>query len=164
MRVLNLLLALPAITAGCALPFFATAQSATAPSAKYLSAADLTAAVAAPTDNAVAKQMNTDTRTVIWSIKREKSGEVELHRAWNDVIIAREGTITVLIGEKVEGNRQIKPDEWLGGRIVGGREFTMKPGDVLFIPAGLGHQMTLPGKEPFTYLVIKTQSAPTAAH
>jgi mannose-6-phosphate isomerase-like protein (cupin superfamily) len=162
MRVLNLLLALPAITAGCVSPFFATAQPATPQAAQFISAGDIAAAVSPPTDSAVAKQMNSNANTVIWSIKREKSGDVELHRTWNDVIIAKEGTVTVLVGAKVEGNRQIKPNEWLGGKIIGGREFTLKPGDILFIPAGLGHQMTLPGKEPFTYLVIKTEAHATA--
>jgi mannose-6-phosphate isomerase-like protein (cupin superfamily) len=153
MRVLSLLLATSTIAAGSVLPRLATAQSLTA---DYVSAEQIAAAVAGPTDNAKAKQMNSDAGTVIWSIKRAKSGEVELHGSWNDVIIAKQGTVTVLVGEKVEGNHQIKPHEWLGGKIVGGREFTLHPGDVLFIPSGLGHQMTLPGNEPFTYLVIKT--------
>lgn len=153
MRRMNLLLVLPGIMAGSALLVFAHAEG---PAVEYMSAEQIATAVAAPTDTAVAKQMNTDSGTVIWSIKRAQSGEVELHRNWNDVIIAKEGTVKVLIGEKVEGNRLFKPNEWLGGKIIGGHEYTLKPGDILFIPAGLGHQMTLTGREPFTYLVIKT--------
>ena len=153
MRAWNLLLALSVIAIGSVLPCFATAQSLVA---EYISAEQIAAAVAAPTDRATAKQMNSDSGTVIWSIKRQQSGEVELHRSWNDVIIAKEGTVTLLIGEKVEGNREIKPNEWLGGKIMGGRQVTLKPGDILFIPAGLGHQMTLPANQTFTYLVVKT--------
>lgn len=153
MNRINLLLALLAVTVLSESPADAQAQN---PSAQYMPADQIAAAVAAPTTNAIAQQMGGDPSTVVWSIKREKSGEVELHGAWNDVIIAKAGSIIVTVGEKVEGNRLFKPNEWLGGKIVDGRQFVLKPGDILFIPAGLGHQMTLPGKGPFTYLVIKT--------
>jgi mannose-6-phosphate isomerase-like protein (cupin superfamily) len=158
MRPLKPLLALPVIMAVSTLSFV-IAQGATP---EYISADRLADAVAGPTDNAIASQMNTDPGTLIWSIKRKKSGEVEVHRTWNDVILAKEGTITILVGERVEGNREIKPNEWLGGKILGGREYTLKAGDILFIPAGLGHQMLLVNDQPFTYLVIKTaaQAAP----
>jgi mannose-6-phosphate isomerase-like protein (cupin superfamily) len=156
MRAINMFVALAAIVLGSGMTCFATPPTA---GAEYVSAEKLGSAVAAPTDSAIAKQMNSDTSTVIWSIKRQQSGEVELHRSWNDVIIAKEGTATVLVGDKVEGNRLFKPNEWLGGKIIGGHEYTLKPGDVLFIPAGLGHQMTLPAKQSFTYLVIKTAAS-----
>jgi hypothetical protein len=74
------------------------------------------------------------------------------------VIVIREGTVSVLIGEKVEGNHEVKPNEWLGGKIIGGTSYTLAPGDVLFIPAGLGHVMTPPPGGAVTYLVVKTDA------
>ena len=122
----------------------------------YTSAADINGAVAKTTDGAAARQLKTDTSTQVWAIRRDAPGQVELHVKFNDVIVAREGTVAVLIGEKVEGNREVKPNEWLGGKIIGGRTYTLAPGDVLFIPAGLGHLMTPPPGGSFSYLVIKT--------
>ena len=122
----------------------------------YTSTADINAAIAKTTDGAAARQLKTDTSTQVWAIRRDAPGQVELHGKFNDVIVAREGTVTVLIGEKVEGNREVKPNEWLGGKIIGGRTYTLAPGDVLFIPAGLGHLMTPPPGGSFSYLVVKT--------
>jgi hypothetical protein len=127
-------------------------------SVQYVPAAQIAQALSQPmTHGAIARQLNADVGTPVWAIKRDGAvGEVELHKMWNDVIIEREGDVTILIGEQVEGNREIKPSEWLGGKIVGGTTYTLKPGDLLFIPAGLGHQMTGVGGKPFSYLVIKT--------
>jgi mannose-6-phosphate isomerase-like protein (cupin superfamily) len=125
----------------------------------YTSTADIEADIAKTTGGSAARQLKTDSTTAVWAIRRDAPGQVELHRKFNDVIVAREGTVTVLIGEKVEGNREIKPNEWLGGKIIGGRTYTLAPGDVLFIPAGLGHLMTPPSGGSFSYLVVKTEAA-----
>ena len=127
--------------------------------AVYTSTADIEADIAKTTNGSVARQLKTDSTTAVWAIHKDAPGQVEVHRKFNDVIIAREGTFTVLIGEKVEGNREIKPNEWLGGKIIGGRTYTLSPGDVLFIPAGLGHLMTAPRGGSFSYLVVKTEAA-----
>lgn len=123
------------------------------------STADINADIAKTAGGAAARQLKTDSTTSVWAIRRDAPGQVEVHRKLNDVIVAREGTVTVLIGEKVEGNREIKPNEWLGGKIIGGRTYTLAPGDVLFIPAGLGHLMTPPPGGSFSYLVVKTPAA-----
>jgi mannose-6-phosphate isomerase-like protein (cupin superfamily) len=125
----------------------------------YTSTADIKAALAKTADGSAAQQLKTDSTTPVWAIRKDAPGQVEVHRKFNDVIVAREGTVTVLIGEKVEGNREIKPNEWLGGKIIGGRTYTLAPGDVLFIPAGLGHLMTPPPDGSFSYLVVKTEAA-----
>jgi hypothetical protein len=132
------------------------AKADDATSVRYISAAQIDQATSQPTHNgAVATQLSADSGTPIWAIRKDTAGEVELHKTWNDVIIARDSGITILVG-KVEGNREIKPNEWLGGTIVGGTSFTLKSGDMLLIPAGLGHRLMPVDGKPFSYLVIKT--------
>jgi len=126
--------------------------------AEFNSTAEINASVSRTADGAAAQLLKTDASTPVWVIRRDGPGKVEVHRKLNDVIVIREGTVTVLIGEKVEGNQEIKPNEWLGGKIVGGKSYTLAPGDVLFIPAGLGHLMTPSAGGTVTYLVVKTDA------
>jgi uncharacterized RmlC-like cupin family protein len=155
MRYATSLLMLLSIAAASSAPTQARADALTA---QYISADQIEAAVAQPPTGTVAKQVGTSPNTAIWTIRRDTAGEVELHEIWNDVIIARAGSVTIRVGTKVIGNHQIKPHEWLGGKLVDGSVFTLKVGDVLFIPAGLPHQMTTVGGGSFSYLVIKTSA------
>jgi len=126
--------------------------------AEYNSTAEINASVTKTVDGSAAHLLKSDAGTPVYVIRRDGPGKVEVHRKLNDVIVIREGTVSVLIGEKVEGNREVKPNEWLGGRIIGGTSYTLAPGDVLFIPAGLGHVMTPPPDGAVTYLVVKTDA------
>jgi mannose-6-phosphate isomerase-like protein (cupin superfamily) len=60
----------------------------------------------------------------------------------------------VLIGQKLDGGQETAPNEWRGGTIVGGKIYSLGPGDVLWIPAGLPHQITPKGGD-FLYLSVK---------
>lgn len=133
-----------------------TAAAADEKSAQLNPAGDIEAAVAHTVDGAAFKLLNTDPTTPVYVIRRDGPGKVEVHRTLNDVIIIREGRVTVLIGEKVEGNQEVKPNEWLGGKIIGGKTYNLAPGDILYIPAGLGHLMTPSPGGSVTYLVVKT--------
>jgi uncharacterized RmlC-like cupin family protein len=155
MRYATSLLMLLSVPAASSAPNQALADE---PASQYISADQIEAAVAQPPTGTVAKQVGTSPNTAIWTIRRDTAGEVELHEIWNDVIIARSGSVTIRVGTKVVGNHQIKPHEWLGGKLVGGSVFTLKAGDVLFIPAGLPHQMTTVSGGSFSYLVIKTSA------
>lgn len=126
--------------------------------AEYNSTAEINASVAKTVDGSAAHLLRSDASTPVYVIRRDGPGKVEVHRKLNDVIVIREGTVSVLIGERVEGNQEVKPNEWLGGKIVGGTSYTLAPGDVLFIPAGLGHLMTPPPGGTVTYLVVKTDA------
>lgn len=133
----------------------ATADDRTA---VYNSTAEIDASVVKTVDGSAAQLLKTDASTPVYVIRRDGPGKVEVHRELNDVIVIREGTVSVLIGEKVEGNHEVKPNEWLGGKIIGGTSYTLAPGDVLFIPAGLGHVLTPPAGGSVTYLVVKTHA------
>jgi mannose-6-phosphate isomerase-like protein (cupin superfamily) len=89
-------------------------------------------------------------------LRRTKSGEAEVHDSLNDLFLVRAGRATVTVGGTVTGNRQTSPGEWRGGTIAGGSSFEVGPGDVLWIPAGLPHQIIVPDNGDFSYLAFKS--------
>ncbi len=89
-------------------------------------------------------------------MRRDRSGEVELHETQNDVFVAHAGRATVLVGGEVTGHRQTTPHEWRGGSISGATSYPMAAGDVLFIPAGLPHQVIVQKGGTFSYLAFKS--------
>ena len=54
--------------------------------------------------------------------------------AFNDIYVVKGGRAKITLGGRVTGNRTA-PTEWLGGDISGGTDYSLAPGDVLFIPA-----------------------------
>ena len=91
-------------------------------------------------------------------VRRDASGEVERHASMSDIMVGRSGTVTVVVGGSIEGGREASPGEWRGGRIVGGMSRTFKAGDMLWIPAGIPHQMIVPRGRSFSYIAIKVPS------
>ena len=92
--------------------------------------------------------------------RRTRPGEVEVHEAFADILVVRAGRATMMVGGTVAGNRQTGPGEWRGGTITGATAFKLAPGDVLWIPAGVPHQVSMPDGGDFTYLVVKSGKAP----
>lgn len=93
---------------------------------------------------------------VVVVLQRGQSGEVEIHETINDVFVVRSGRATVLVGGSVTGNRSTGPGEWRGGTVSGAQTFTVQPGDLLWIPAGMPHQVVLQGNAKFKYLTFKS--------
>jgi mannose-6-phosphate isomerase-like protein (cupin superfamily) len=87
-------------------------------------------------------------------VRRDKTGDVEVHDKLCDVLVAQTGKASILIGGTVTGNHEVAPGEWRGGKITGGALHDFSPGDVVWIPAGLPHLILV--KSPsFTYLAMK---------
>lgn len=87
-------------------------------------------------------------------VRRDMTGDVEVHDKLCDVLVAQTGKASILIGGKVTGNHQVAPGEWRGGKIIGGALHDFSPGDVVWIPAGLPHLILV--KSPsVTYLAMK---------
>jgi hypothetical protein len=128
--------------------------------AEYTSAAEIKALLTTTVNGVVAHQVKTGPGTPVIVARRDGPGQVELHLKQNDVVVAQKGSVTVLLGTKIEGNREVAPNEWLGGTIIGGKTYTLNAGDVLWIPAGVGHLMTVPPGGSFSYLVVKTDVKP----
>ena len=89
------------------------------------------------------------------AVRRDRSGEVELHANLDDVFVAQEGVATVRSGGSVAGDRETAPGERRGGVLTGFQTHTLAQGDVLVIPAGIPHQVVVDQGRSFTYLVVK---------
>ena len=121
----------------------------------YLSAKDLAARVATTKDGLVNSALPTGPGAQVLIVRRERTGEVEVHARLADQFIVQSGTAVVLVGGQVSGDRETGPGERRGGQITGATPYPVGPGDTLWIPAGLPHQVTLPSGGSFTYMVDK---------
>lgn len=125
------------------------------------SSAELAAKVAKTSDGLAASTLPTSPNAVAVQVRREKSGEVEVHDAMEDIFVAQAGRATVIVG-KATGMRNTGPGEWRGGTIEETARYELAPGDVLWIPAGLAHQALLPAGESFNYLAMKFPAKPAS--
>jgi len=125
--------------------------------AEHVSATQLRAWVAKTTDGLALHAVTADPASQTLIVRRDRSGEAELHSKANDVFVVQAGRAALLVGGRIEGGRQSAPEEWRGGKIVGARTLQLKKGDVAWIPAGTPHQLLVPTRGSFTYLVIKSQ-------
>jgi mannose-6-phosphate isomerase-like protein (cupin superfamily) len=126
----------------------------------HVSAADLREYVAHGKDGLATWNVPTGGVAPVIMVRRDTDGEVELHEVMNDVFVAQGGRATILIGGRAEGQRETAPTEWRGGTISGAREYRVGPGDVLWIPAGLPHQVRVAKGDSFSYLAIKIANPP----
>jgi uncharacterized RmlC-like cupin family protein len=140
---------LPAVLAG----FCGAAAAADLP--RLTTAAQLQAQVAQAKDGLAIAPAPTGPGAVVLVVRRERTGEVELHETLNDVLVGQSGHASVVIGDRLEGGRQSAPGEWRGGTIPGGRSYPLGSGDMLWIPAGLPHQVVVPKGGDFRYLAFK---------
>ncbi len=63
----------------------------------------------------------------------------------------------MVTGGTVKGGRIVAPGEMRGVAIEGGKRQEMKAGDLVHVPAGVPHQMLVPGEKTVTCFVVKIQ-------
>jgi mannose-6-phosphate isomerase-like protein (cupin superfamily) len=127
-----------------------------APKAQFFSAAQLKALVAHPAGGIAANQFLNGPGSNVYIIRRDAPAETEVHMAFNDIYVVKSGHAKITIGGTVTGNRETAPTEWRGGDISGGTDYSLAPGDVLFIPAGAPHKTMVSSKDALTYVLVKT--------
>lgn len=132
----------------------------TGQSGTFFSAADLAAHLKMTAPGMHLFQVPNAAGDRILVVRREATGEVEVHEQLNDIMLVQGGKGTVTVGGEVTGNHQTEPNEWRGGTISGGHEYRLAPGDLLLIPAGAPHLVTVTAG-PFSYVTIKTARATT---
>lgn len=138
----------------------ATASTAASGGETHVTAADLRERVAHGTDGLATWNVPTGGVAPVIMVRRDADGEVELHEVMNDVFVAHAGRATILIGGSAAGQRETAPTEWRGGTISGAREYRVGAGDVLWIPAGLPHQVRVAKGDTFSYVAIKIANRP----
>ena len=71
--------------------------------------------------------------------RRTAGGEVEIHDLETDTFHILEGSATLVVGGTVTGQRTIAPGQHRGTAIEGGDTYSLRPHDVIVIPAGIPH-------------------------
>lgn len=88
---------------------------------------------------------------------REGDGEAEVHNKVADYFVVQSGEATLVHGGQVVAGKTTAPDEIRGQGIDGGEKQPLKPGDIVYIPSKMPHQLLIsPGKQ-FTYFVVKVK-------
>jgi mannose-6-phosphate isomerase-like protein (cupin superfamily) len=95
--------------------------------------------------------------TVVMVTTRDKSGEGEMHPHFNDFIFFQEGEASFTLGGTLNGPHEISPGEIRASGITGGKIVTLHPGDYVFVPAGVAHQIQLKPGAKVKYAVFKTR-------
>jgi mannose-6-phosphate isomerase-like protein (cupin superfamily) len=126
------------------------------PKIQFFSAAQLKAQVAHSVKGIAGNQFLNGPGSIVYILRRDKTGEAEVHMAFNDIYVVESGHAKITVGGQVTGNRETLPTEWLGGEISGGTDYSLAPGDVLFIPAGAPHKVLVSPKGSITYVLVKT--------
>ena len=76
-------------------------------------------------------------------IYRDSSGVPEVHANWADHFVVTEGEATLIVGGTVVNERETGPGEKRGTAITGGTEYSMVPGTIITVPAGMPHWTVL---------------------
>jgi mannose-6-phosphate isomerase-like protein (cupin superfamily) len=88
---------------------------------------------------------------------RSRDGQAEVHENFADLFYVIDGRATLLTGGKVVGAVGVAPGETRGVGIEGGVRQELRSGDLVHVPAGVPHQMLVPGEHTFTAFVLKIQ-------
>lgn len=88
---------------------------------------------------------------------RGKSGGVEVHKHFADVMVVLDGSATLITGGTVVDAKADPNGEEKGTSIKGGSTHQVEKGDILHIPAGTPHQLVLGKGQMFTAFVVKVR-------
>jgi mannose-6-phosphate isomerase-like protein (cupin superfamily) len=79
--------------------------------------------------------------------ERDRDGGAEVHEDWYDHIFIQEGEASFVVGGVAVDPKITAPGETRGTSVKDGTTIVMHPGDYLFIPPGIPHQMLVkPGQ------------------
>ena len=91
-------------------------------------------------------------------VHREGSGEAEVHESLADIFVVQSGQATLLVGGTVIGGKSAGPGEIRGSGIKGGEKRQLAEGVMVYIPAGMPHQVTLEKGRQLTYVIVKVKA------
>lgn len=88
---------------------------------------------------------------------RDHNGQAEAHDGWEDHIFVLEGEANLVLGGSVEKPVSTGPGETRGDGVTGGKSFALHPGDYIFVPVNVPHQMMVAAGKSVRYAVVKTK-------
>jgi len=83
----------------------------------------------------------------------------ELHDASDDVYYVLEGGAMLVLGGRLDSPKEAEPGAWRSPRIIDGKTYEIKKGDLVVVPRGTPHQRSTPNKD-FTMILIKIYAEP----
>jgi mannose-6-phosphate isomerase-like protein (cupin superfamily) len=98
-------------------------------------------------------------RVAVQHEKNKTGSAAELHDASDDVYYVLDGTATLVLGGRLEDPKETDPGEWRSPRIIDGKTFEIKKGDLVIVPRGTPHQRSTAGKD-FAMILIKIYAEP----
>src|SRR5213083_1859271 len=98
-------------------------------------------------------------RVAVQHEKNKTGAAAELHDASDDVYYVLEGGATLTLGGKLDAPKETDPGEWRSSRIIDGKSFEIKKGDLVVVPRGTPHQRNTANQD-FTMILIKIYAEP----
>ncbi len=105
----------------------------------------------------------TQMRVAIQYDAKKNKAQAEVHDASDDVFYVLEGSAELTLGGKMENPKESAPGEWKSDKIIDGKTFTIKKGDLIVVPRGTPHQRINTNGKTFSLLLIKIFAAPLPA-
>jgi mannose-6-phosphate isomerase-like protein (cupin superfamily) len=96
-----------------------------------------------------------DEQTIYMLVRRTVSSVPEVHARWDDLVLVRDGSGAIEMGDSLIGSRYRAPGERAGGTIAKSYRIVVHAGDLVRIPAAVPHAFIVSGSQPLQYLVIK---------
>ncbi len=91
-------------------------------------------------------------------VRREASGEAELHETQSDILIIKSGEASIVIGGTIPDAKKTTAHEIRGSRIEGGEKQPLRAGDILHISPKTPHQMLLEPGHTLDYYAVKVDA------
>jgi mannose-6-phosphate isomerase-like protein (cupin superfamily) len=88
---------------------------------------------------------------------RSASGGAEVHAHFDDIFVVTEGKATLTTGGTVIDGKTDSDGETRGTGILNGKSQVIATGDVVHIPAGTPHQLTIANGDVYGAIVIKVR-------
>jgi len=113
-------------------------------------------------DNKVSELIDSQGMQLRVAVQHEKNragAAAELHDASDDVYYVLDGTATLVLGGKLDAPKETDPGEWRRAKIIDGKTFEIKKGDLIVVPRGTPHQRSTENKD-FTMILIKIYAEP----
>jgi len=98
-------------------------------------------------------------RVAVQHEKNRIGAAAELHDASDDFYYVLNGSATLVLGGKLDDPKEADPGEWRSPRIIDGKSFEIRKGDLVVVPRGTPHQRSTANKD-FTMILIKIYAEP----
>jgi mannose-6-phosphate isomerase-like protein (cupin superfamily) len=98
-------------------------------------------------------------RVAVQHEKNRTGAAAELHDASDDVYYVLDGSANLTLGGKLDAPKETDPGEWRSAKIIDGKTFEIKKGDLIVVPRGTPHQRSTENKD-FMMILIKIYAEP----